>query len=250
MLGLRALGGRLVAAARGPGARRQVFASLATGPRQNNATFYEIRTYDVKPGKMKEFVEMVGKYIHLRAAHSELTGFWTVEFGAMNKAIHIWKFDNFAHRAAVRKAIANDKEWQEKFISPVLPFLEKQYNEIVYLVPWCELGKPPQEGGVYEMVTFQMKPGGPAVWGQAFRAAISAHISTGYTKLIGVFHTEYGLLNTVHVMWWNENPDSRAAGRHYAHEDARVVAAVRESVRFLESQRSMLLIPLPCSPLK
>lgn len=46
------------------------------------------------------------------------------------------------------------------------------------------------------MVTFQMKPGGPAVWGQAFRAAISAHISTGYTKLIGVFHTEYGLLNT------------------------------------------------------
>lgn len=55
--------------------------------------------------------------------------------------------DNFAHRAAVRKAIANDKEWQEKFISPVLPFLEKQYNEIVYLVPWCELGKPPQEGG-------------------------------------------------------------------------------------------------------
>lgn len=41
-----------------------------------------------------------------------------------------------------------------------------------------------------------MKPGGPALWGEAFRAAINAHINTGYTKLIGVFHTEYGLLNT------------------------------------------------------
>lgn len=50
--------------------------------------------------------------------------------------------------------------------------------------------------GVYEWVTFQMKPGGPALWGEAFRAAINAHINTGYTRLIGVFHTEYGLLNT------------------------------------------------------
>lgn len=41
-----------------------------------------------------------------------------------------------------------------------------------------------------------MKPGGPALWGEAFRAAINAHINTGYTRLIGVFHTEYGLLNT------------------------------------------------------
>lgn len=40
-----------------------------------------------------------------------------------------------------------------------------------------------------------MKPGGPALWGEAFRAAINAHINTGYTTLIGVFHTEYGLLN-------------------------------------------------------
>lgn len=50
--------------------------------------------------------------------------------------------------------------------------------------------------GVYEWVTFQMKPGGPASWGQSFQAAINAHINTGYSKLIGVFHTEYGLLNT------------------------------------------------------
>ncbi|XP_066844586.1 protein NipSnap homolog 3A isoform X2 [Anser cygnoides] len=158
--------------------------------------------------------------------------------------------DNFAHRTAVRKALANDKDWQGKFISPALTCIEKQHNEVAYLVPWCQLGKPSKEGGVYEWVTFQMKPGGPALWGESFQAAINAHINTGYTKLIGVFHTEYGLLNTVHVIWWNESPDHRAAGRHSAHEDARVVAAVRDSVRFLESQHNMLMIPLACSPLK
>ncbi|XP_068857547.1 protein NipSnap homolog 3A [Aphelocoma coerulescens] len=223
---------------------------LATGPRQNNGTFYEIRTYDIKPAKMKEFLELANEHFHFCPARSELVGFWYTDLGALNKVLHIWKYDNFAHRTAVRHALANDKDWQGKFISVVRPMMEKQHNEVAYLVPWCQLGKPPKEGGVYEWVTFQMKPGGPALWGEAFQAAINAHINTGYTRLIGVFHTEYGLLNTVHVLWWNESPDHRAAGRHSAHEDARVVAAVRDSVRFLESQQNMLLIPTQCSPLK
>lgn len=50
--------------------------------------------------------------------------------------------------------------------------------------------------GVYELVTYQLKPGGPAIWGESFKAAIEAHNSKGYAKLIGVFHTEYGALNT------------------------------------------------------
>ncbi|XP_053824712.1 protein NipSnap homolog 3A isoform X2 [Vidua chalybeata] len=173
---------------------------LATGPRQNNGIFYEIRTYDIKPAKMKEFLKMVNKYFHFRTAHSELVGFWYSELGAMNKVFHIWKYDNFAHRTAVWHALANDKDWQGKFISEALPLVEKQHNEVVYLVPWCQLGKPSKKG--------------------------------------------------VHVLWWNESPDHRAAGRHSAHEDARVVAAVRDSVRFLESLQNVLLIPLQCSLLK
>nr|XP_028568584.1 protein NipSnap homolog 3B-like [Podarcis muralis] len=247
MLASRALFGRVAAAARR--ATAEVSSPFSTGPRQDDGTFYEFRTYTVKPDKMKYFLELTSKNIHLRTAHSQMVGYWTSEFGGLNKAFHIWKYESFAQRSAVRTALAKDKEWQEKYMSRMLPLLDKQDNEIVYLVPWCELGSPPKDG-VYELVTFQMKPGGPAVWGQSFKAAISIHIKTGYTKLIGVFHTEYGLLNRVHVLWWNENSDCRAAGRHSAHEDPRVVAAVRESVQFLESQQNCLLVPTAFSPLK
>lgn len=41
---------------------------------------------------MKEFLEMVNKYLHFRTAHSELVGFWYSELGAMNKVFHIWKY--------------------------------------------------------------------------------------------------------------------------------------------------------------
>ncbi|KAF7240046.1 hypothetical protein EYD10_13394 [Varanus komodoensis] len=226
----------------------QVCSPFATGPRQEDGTFYEIRTYDIKPGKAKDFLELVSRDINARLAHSEMIGFWTAELGAMNKALHIWKYDSFAHRTAVRKALLDNKRWQET-LSELLPLVTKQHAEIAYLVPWCTLGTPPKQG-VYELVTYQMKPGGPALWGRTFKTTVDAHASKNYAKLIGVFHTEYGLLNTVHVLWWYEDPDSRATGRHIAHEDARVVAAVRENVQFLESQQNMLLIPAPFSPLK
>ena len=229
----------------------QVCSSFATGPRQYDRTFCEFRTYCLKPSKMNEFLEEVKKNIHLRTAHSELIGFWTVEFGGrMNKVFHIWKYDNFAHRSQVRgEAVAKDKEWQEKFLIPNLAHIYKQEIEITYLVPWCKLEKPPKEG-VYELVIFQMKPGGPALWGDAFKRAVNAHVDLGYSKLVGVFHTEYGALNRVHVLWWHESADSRAAGRHQSHEDPRVVAAVRESVNYLVSQQNMFLIPTSYSPLK
>ncbi|XP_020027634.1 protein NipSnap homolog 3A-like isoform X2 [Castor canadensis] len=228
----------------------QVCSSFATGPRQTDGTFYEFRTYYLKPSKMNEFLENFKKNVHLRTAHSELIGYWSVEFGGrMNTVFHIWKYDNFAHRAAVRKALAKDKVWQEQFLIPNLALIDKQESEIAYLVPWCKIEKPPKNG-IYELVTFQMKPGGPALWGDAFKRVIHTHINQGYSKLIGVFHAEYGALNRVHVLWWNECADTRAAGRHLAHEDPRVVAAARESVEYLDTQQNVLLIPTSFSPLK
>ncbi|XP_060055050.1 protein NipSnap homolog 3A-like isoform X2 [Erinaceus europaeus] len=236
----------------------QVWSSFTTGAKQYDETIYEFRTYSLKSSKMNEFLENFKRNVHLRTSHSELVGYWSVEFGGrLNKAFHIWKYDNFAHRAAIRKALGRDTEWQGKFLIPNLPLIDKQESEITHLLSWCKLEKPPKEG-IYEMVIFQMKPGGPLLWEEALKKAIHAYASQGYSKLIGVFHTDYGALDRgtvgffyeVHVLWWYENADNRAAGRHRSHEDPRVVAAVQESVSYLVSQQNMLLIPTSFSPLK
>ncbi|MBZ3882933.1 Protein NipSnap-like protein 3A [Sciurus carolinensis] len=153
---------------------------------------------------------------------SNLRAYVTSLHVGISKGITVFLYaaDNFAHRTAVRKALAEDKEWQEQFLIPNLALIDKQESEITYLVPWCKLEKPPKEG-VYELATFQMKPGGPALWGDAFKRVINAHVDRGYTRLVGVFHTEYGSLNRV-----------------------------RESVNYLVSQQNVLLIPTSFSPLK
>ncbi|XP_056238556.1 protein NipSnap homolog 3A isoform X1 [Seriola aureovittata] len=223
---------------------------LSTGPQQNHKTFYEFRTYCIRPDQNAAFLKLTNEKIHLRTAHSQLIGYWSVEYGGLNQVFHIWKYDSYSQRAAVRSALSQDPSWISEYISKAIPMLTSQDNEITYLVPWSRLQKPQQEGGVYELVSYQMRPGGPAVWGNTFQAAVTSHDAPGYGKLVGAFHSEFGQLNRVHTLWWFESADQRAEVRHKSHSDARVVAAVRNSVVHLDSQKNKLMFPCPFSPMK
>ncbi|XP_061404734.1 protein NipSnap homolog 3A isoform X1 [Lethenteron reissneri] len=224
-------------------------ASMTVG-QQQHGRMYELRTYTAHPHAFPAFLKLTNECIELRTAHSPLIGYWTVEHGPLAQLVHIWQYEDYAQRTAVRAALAKDPEWQESYIAKVMPMLCSLESEVTYLVPWNKLGEPKKQGGVYELVTFDMKPGGPALWGKAFRAAITTHQHVGYASLIGVWHSEFGKLNRVQVLWNFDSADSRAAGRHLAHEDARVVAAVRESVSYVVAQSNKLLLPTPFSPLK
>ncbi|XP_078533725.1 protein NipSnap homolog 3A-like isoform X2 [Lissotriton helveticus] len=177
--------------------RAQMYASVSSEQQQENSEIYELRTYDVKPGKLDDYIKTCIAGVHLRLVHSEMIGFWTVETGGLNKVFHLWKY-----------------------------------------------------GGVYELVSYKMKPGGPELWGEALKSFINSQVCPGYAKLIGVFQTEYGLLDRVHVLWWHKDPDRRAAGKRVAQKDPQVEAAVREFTRCLVSRKNMLLIPASFSPLQ
>ncbi|KAI4885034.1 hypothetical protein NFI96_017713, partial [Prochilodus magdalenae] len=214
-------------------AREQPKTFASTGAQQKDETFYEFRTYCIHPHLNSAFLKLTNEKINLRTAHSELLGYWTVEYGGLNQVFHIWKYESYAKRAAVRAALAQDPTWMEQYISKAMPMLSSQDNEVTYLVPWSTIKTPPKEGGVYELVSFQMKPGGPAVWGETFQAAVNTHAAPGYSLPVGIFHSEFGPLNRVHVLWWYESADHRAAIRHRAHTDPRVVAAGKTSLRII-----------------
>uniref|UniRef100_A0AAY4CA66 NIPSNAP domain-containing protein n=1 Tax=Denticeps clupeoides TaxID=299321 RepID=A0AAY4CA66_9TELE len=171
---------------------------VSTGPQQQHGTFFEFRTYCIHPCQNAAFLSLTNEKIHLRTAHSELVGYWSVEYGGLNQVFHIWKYDSYSQRAGVRAALARDSDWMEQYISKAMAMLTSQNNEVTYVVPWSKIQQPPKE---------------------------------------------------VHVLWWYEGADQRAAARHKAHGDPRVVAAVRESVTYLDSQQSKLMFPTPFSPL-
>lgn len=67
-------------------------ASISTGPQQQHGNFYEFRTYYIQPHLNAAFLKLTNEKIHLRTAHSELIGYWSVEYGGINQVFHIWKY--------------------------------------------------------------------------------------------------------------------------------------------------------------
>src|ERR1700728_3789011 len=71
---------------------------------------YEVRTYTLRPWSTAEFEERYGKRLPLREKHSKLGAFWHTEFGPLNQVIHVYPYDDLAHRTRVRAALAQDAD--------------------------------------------------------------------------------------------------------------------------------------------
>lgn len=67
-------------------------ARLSSGPQQKDTTFYEFRTYCIRPEQNAAFLKLTNEKIQLRTAHSELIGYWSVEYGGLNAVFHIWRY--------------------------------------------------------------------------------------------------------------------------------------------------------------
>ncbi|XP_061832529.1 protein NipSnap homolog 3A [Nerophis lumbriciformis] len=190
-------------------AARQAGAHFSTAAPQNQGPFYEFRTYRIRPDRTAAFLRLTNEKIHLRTAHSQLIGYWSVEYGGLNQVFHIWKYDSFSQRAAVRSALARDPRWMSEYISQAIPMLTSQDNEVTALLPWSRLRTPPLEGGAFELASFKMRPGGPPLWGGSLQQAIASHDAPGHAHLVAAFHSEIGHLDTVHALWWFESADKR-----------------------------------------
>ena len=65
----------------------------------------EMRTYQLKPASLAEVEKRFGAALPIREKHSRLAAFWHTEIGPLNQIIHIWPYESFEQRAAVRAEV-------------------------------------------------------------------------------------------------------------------------------------------------
>ncbi|WAR11666.1 NPS3B-like protein [Mya arenaria] len=108
---------------------------------------YELRTYVVNPRDQRQFLDLSKEWMHLRTAHSKLIGYWTNELGSgINDMVHIWEYDSLKHRADVRQRLAGDPEWVGSYFSKILPWLQRQENDLLRCLPGTEVKDAPGSG--------------------------------------------------------------------------------------------------------
>jgi hypothetical protein len=94
---------------------------------------YEMRTYQVLPGKAAEFLKLYQEQgLHLISRYAKLIGCWTKESGVLNSVVFVWAYEDLGHRGIQRGKLGQDGEWLA-FVPRMLPYLVHQ--ESVFLSP-------------------------------------------------------------------------------------------------------------------
>ncbi len=94
---------------------------------------YEMRTYQVSPGKAPEFLKMYeADGLPLIGKYAKLVGCWVKETGVLNSVVFLWAYDDLGHRTSQRAKLGQDAEWQA-FVPRMLPYLVHQ--ESVFMTP-------------------------------------------------------------------------------------------------------------------
>lgn len=88
---------------------------------------YEWRTYHFAPGAALRYLDAFkDEGLPLVTRHLPLLGYWLTEFGRLNVLHHLWVYDDFADRAACRRALAADTDWTEGFGPRAFPMIAAQ----------------------------------------------------------------------------------------------------------------------------
>jgi hypothetical protein len=74
---------------------------------------YELRTYQLQPGKTHEFLANFEKLaLPVISKYAELVGYWSADPGPLNHVFHIWKYNSLDQRAERRAALQRDPDWK------------------------------------------------------------------------------------------------------------------------------------------
>jgi hypothetical protein len=194
---------------------------------------------------MAEFEERYAKRLPLRQKHSKLGAFWHTDVGPLNQVIHVYPYESFEQRTAVRAAMANDAELRK------LPgggeFIAAQEAEIMAPAPFMHpLGSRDYgTGNVYEMRTYTFAPGDIAKvldgWGKAIEAREK------FSPLAACWTSELGGLNKFVHTWAYKDLNERARVR--AESRTAGTWPPQTGVRPIR-QENKILVPAPFSPVR
>ena len=209
---------------------------------------YELRTYTLQPGTQAQYVKQsgeVGRTIR-GDRYGKFEGGWTTEFGTLNQYVHLWSFADLNERERLRGELARNEAWAKEYLPLSRPMLLAQENKI--LKPVVPLTPPSDSGNVYELRWYRAHVGKAAEWLEMFKAVLP--LRDKYTRRVGLWSTEAGQLNEVVHMWVYTDLNDRAASRARMAGDPGWQAFIAKSPALLQQMQSVVLIPVPHSPMR
>lgn len=106
---------------------------------------YELRAYDLLPGKGPEYLDLFRRDgVQYVTRHLPMGGYWLTDSGMLNRLYHLWIYDSLDERLACRASLAEDADWNRRFVPKGFPLIVSQRNMLMEL----ETGSEPLDAVV------------------------------------------------------------------------------------------------------
>ena len=203
----------------------------------------EVRTYQLRPTTVAEAEKRFAEALPIREKHSKLAAFWHTEVGGLNQIIHVWTYDSFEQRAAVRAAATKDAGWPPA----IREFVVSQQSEVFIPAPFSPPLEPRQVGPIFEIRQYTLTPGSIPGMIERWSAKIEERVKL--SPLVGAWYSEFGALNKwVHIWAYKD-----AAERQRIRADA-VARGLwppgGAASGIVVHQENMLVMPSSFSPIR
>ena len=203
----------------------------------------EVRTYQLRPGSVAEVEKRFGEGLPEREKLSKLTALWHTDVGALNEITHIWTYDSFEQRLAIRAEAIKTRVWPPK----ISEFIVSMQSEVFIPAPFSPPLEPRKVGPLFEIRSYTLAPG--ALPGMMERWATKIDERVKLSPLVGAWYSEFGALNKwVHIWAYKD-----AAERQRIRSDA-VARGIwppgGAAAGLVLKQENKLVMPADCSPLR
>jgi hypothetical protein len=168
---------------------------------------YDLRIYDFRPGGLNGYVSAFqDRGYPVITRNLRLAGYWIADTGRINRAFHLWGYNDAADRATRRKALYDDRDWTEGFLPATRELVGAQSSELlkpvgVYGPETLDLTGKGETGQtrLFELRTYEFSLSGAADVVESLR--VHGALLDRHLQCIGYWRSISGSLGRVRSLW-------------------------------------------------
>ncbi|KAJ7878618.1 nipsnap family protein [Mycena leptocephala] len=128
------------------------------------------------------------------------------------------------------------------------PFLTSRSSQLSQEFAFLPTAPPHAQGGIFELRTYQLKPGTLLEWENTWRRGIEARRK--FVAPVGAWFSQVGRLHQVHHLWQYPSLEARKELREKAWQIDGWAETVSKTSSLSKFMDAFILRPLPFSPLQ
>lgn len=237
----------------------------------SKASLYEVRTYDIAPASLSEYLATCDAHASTRKRLCEgFLAFFVTELGGdANEVTHVYRYSDYDERDATRARMARDADWQS-FLAKTKPMIQRQRTEVFLEASGAtkaagleanDIARRAREGsttsasGVFELRRYQLELGYNPIpkLVELMANGLPSKIASDEAQkssLVWMGYSDVGKLNQFVELWRYDTMQDHIRAREAARGASAWRKAVNDIAPMVQMFDTRLLRPASFSPIR